>query len=366
MSRRKLAYLVFPDAHLEYAPSVLNSIALLSRYGFKVVVFHASKSASSQSEDTESVVFISAPPFHLPQHLPLRGKISHFIGFLSLFSAFLGQLLFERPDIVLGFDSRGFLVSRILAKNSIYFSLEAKIDVYHRAIQFLGVKRLAIQSLIRRDYLFPSSTKPLTHIVPNSSILWTEPELRRYRLPSSADYINIIYCGTLIWSHFPLECMQVIRLDKRYRLTIKGNAGDGMLQLLHDQFPDLFATGRILIDETYLSQTDLIDFLAGFDIGFCLYPSSILADFNYYTCPSGKMYVYFHAQVPCIGSLIPGLDDVERFRAGVLIENLSADAIHLAIQKILSNYSLYKRGCLNASRETNFKPFFDSMLNSPL
>lgn len=358
-----VALIVFPDPHLLYAPSVLNSISILGENKYKVYVVYAGTKAPSLIPDA-SIAYISSPSPALPAWLPARHRLSLFLGFIRLSCLCWWFSLRLKPSISIGFDSRGFLSLRLWSKNAIYYSLEAKRDVYHLICLILGVNKLAIQSYLRKDYLFPESSNVKAWIVPNSPLC--SPARPSPPSPAPIAHVSIVYSGSLIWSHFPLSIIQTLELNPSYHLTLQGSVNSEMLSLLKNQFSSLFRDRRIIIEDGYMSQKDLILYLSKFDVGLCLYSEHLRFDFNYQTCPSGKMYNYFQAGLPCLGSDVPGLVDIRNCQAGVLLGDLSPMAIDAGIQNILENYSLYQTGCLEAAKIFDFRSSFLSLLSDSI
>lgn len=361
MDASPVAFIVFPDSHLLYAPSVLNSIRVLAENKYRVYVVYAGAETPDLITDSP-IHYVSSPSPALPSWLPARHKLSLFLGFVRLLCLCWWLSLRLKPCISIGFDSRGFLALRMWSNDAVYYSLEAKHDFYHYLSRILGVKKLAIQSHVRKSYLFPSSPDVKFWIIPNSPL--SSPVLLSSSRATPIDSIRLVYSGTLIWSHFPLSIIQALELNDSYHLTLQGSANPEMLSLLKKHFSSLFRDGRVVIEDRYMSQDDLIYYLSGYDVGLCVYPEHLRSDFNYLTCPSGKMYNYFQAGLPCLGSDVPGLFDIRECQAGILLGDLSPKSIDAGIQSILKSYKAYKDGCAGAAKKFDFRSSFLSMLSS--
>jgi glycosyltransferase involved in cell wall biosynthesis len=77
-------------------------------------------------------------------------------------------------------------------------------------------------------------------------------------------------------------------------------------------------------------------------------------DFNYLSSPSGKLFNYYAAGVPVIGTDVLGLSSVHEFNTGILIKELSVGYILAAIKRIINNYEELSRNCIRAARHFDF------------
>ncbi|HEX6160189.1 MAG TPA: hypothetical protein VF111_08495, partial [Thermoanaerobaculia bacterium] len=95
--------------------------------------------------------------------------------------------------------------------------------------------------------------------------------------------------------------------------------------------------------------------------GFCFYDFNILArdDFNYVSCPSGKLFNYLAAGVPVIGSDVLGLQPVREKGCGVLLPDPTPHAIAEAIAMIEADRDGYRARCLAASVDFDFRAHLD-------
>ncbi|MFN9623930.1 MAG: hypothetical protein ACK587_14040 [Cyanobacteriota bacterium] len=357
-SSRK-ALLVFPDAHLRYSPSAINAATVLVEHGFDVTIICVSNHYASPGLGPQiHVKAISLPEFS--HRLPARLKLFHAVGFFLLAIKACSFGFKNKPNIVIGFDARGYLASRLASRKAAYFSLETIHDFYHSFSRFLGVQTLIIQSQLRKTFLFNRQSSMNVWYVPNS------PLSDHQSLPSRPSIkdgpIELVYCGGLIASNFSIECIDLLNQDPRYQLTIKGPANPDYLGFISEKYRPFLHSGRLRIDTSYESQADLVQYLASFHVGICIYPTIVFDDFNYLTSPSGKMYSYFAAQLPCVGSLVPGLSEIEHYRAGILVDQLSPQSLHSAIKRIASDYLLFKRGCAEAAEKLDFRRAFSSFL----
>ena len=115
---------------------------------------------------------------------------------------------------------------------------------------------------------------------------------------------------------------------------------------------------NLSIDNRYLRQHEVQQCLSKYEIGFCIYDFSMIPKDEHShvsNVPSGKMYNYFNALVPCIGNKCNGLLPIQKFGAGILLDNIDPQSIYDAVVKIKDNYNNYLEGCRKAAEFYDFK-----------
>ena len=140
-------------------------------------------------------------------------------------------------------------------------------------------------------------------------------------------------------------------------LTIKGVIYKNSVKTaILSRYSRLIDQGKVVLDETYTNQDNIVKYLTPFSIGFCFYDFNLISknDFNYLSSPSGKLFNYYAAGVPVIGTDVPGLSSVHEFKTGILIKELSVDCILTAIKRIINNYEEFSRNCIRAARHFDF------------
>jgi glycosyltransferase involved in cell wall biosynthesis len=89
-------------------------------------------------------------------------------------------------------------------------------------------------------------------------------------------------------------------------------------------------------------------FAASADIGL---QAQLNIGLNSYYCAPIKLFQYFAAGLPVIGSNFPGmLDVIEKNEAGICVDPEDVDAIAAAINRLLEDEALYQRMAENAAR----------------
>lgn len=235
---------------------------------------------------------------------------------------------------VVGIDSLGYIIGRFFFRNVIYYSLEVSKSQLNKFIfSEIPPDWLIIQSVPRLDYLAYKFDKAV--FIQNS------PILKESRSENHSYNGKLLYLGNIIKDHGVEMCIESLNYLKDETLYIKGVGDYKYVSHLKEKYGELYANGRFIIDNEYVEQDDLQNFIKDFDIGFCLYDfNKIGDDFNYKSSPSGKMFNYFMASIPVIGNNIIGLNIIKEYRAGFLLDYTDVESIVDAVAKIKNNYSL--------------------------
>lgn len=346
--------IVFPCDSLAYSPTIINMISLLSKKGnVRLVSFSDKRWVDSIGDIKCSYEFINFP-------LLVRRLLQRFPKFYSIirFIFLYFRLRNDRCcyDLIFGIDSLGYFVTKINFKNEniVYLSLEVYDDVWLKLTKLVGVGTLLIQSDERKKFLF-GDVNVNTFILPNSPIC-------DFELPIKNIGYNLIYIGGVYPAHGVEFCIETLYdLEQKFSLTVKGMISPRYRYKLEKKYAELLSSGRLILDDKYVSQSDLVLFLRNFDAGLCFYDTAgiLKNDFNYISCPSGKMYSYFAAGLPVIGQDILGMRDVLKNNAGILVENPCPKAISSAVQYVFKNYKFYSKNAIDAGKSMDFKNYFD-------
>jgi hypothetical protein len=197
---------------------------------------------------------------------------------------------------------------------------------------------LIIQSKIRANFLgFSSSEK--VRILDNVKI---DQEFISSSKIVNDQYIRsgLLYSGSICPELGEKILQKLVQDSKRtYQLTIHGDINISVEQV-----------NKLTIIKEFLSDFNLKELMFKSKVGIVLYDFkhiSRLRSFNFETGPSGKLLKYILCGLPVIGNKCEGLIEVERFNAGILLKNLTAEEINLAYNKINENYDFYKKGVRN-------------------
>jgi glycosyltransferase involved in cell wall biosynthesis len=356
----KSAVIVFTDEWLPYAPSVLNLLTCLKEKGYRVRVATIQSEAFRNFEAYENDVDSIRVPGMIRRVLVRRHWAYQFVKAL-LFAMFHGRAIL-RADICFCVDSLAFTVSRLFRREAYYVSLEAVRDRWFFLARRLGISHVLIQTPERFDFLFEDAVEaPACWILPNAPL--RDPNFA----PPDAKPHDLVYLGLVSPSHGVESCIEALAsLPDFYRLTVRGPSPSGFLQLAAVKYESTVNTGRLTLDPTYLAQEDVLPYLSQFGAGFCFYDFDILArnDFNYVSCPSGKLYNYLAAGVPVIGSDILGLRPVRENDCGVLLTKPTPKAIADAVQALAADQEGYRSRCLSAATQFDFRAHFDQFFSA--
>ncbi len=353
MKRRIL--IIFPDEWLSHSPTVLNLVKVF-RNDFKVTVltFNDGTFRNEQLVD-EEFSFIQIPHW-LAQVFLRRARV--------LYSLLKACLLFMRlktyrkshpVDEVIAIDSVGLWVAQTIFGECHFLSLEVKRDFFFRMCTPARIRSVVIQTPERLSALMPDRTTH-TFFIQNAPSL-AGNEIDRHQKSSFNG--TLLFLGNILPSHgiyAVLEAFDSVA-GLGYTLTIKGIIYKGHVRsYILERYKELFKRGKIVLDETYTPQDELIEYLSRFSLGFCLYDFNRIGskDFNYISSPSGKLFNYYAAGVPVIGTDVLGLDSVRQFRTGVLIQEISAASIREGISKIIAGYREFSRNCILAAKYFDF------------
>jgi glycosyltransferase involved in cell wall biosynthesis len=284
------------------------------------------------------------------------------INFLEIYNEFnfiKNHLAKEKPDFIIAVDSKNLWFTQILGKKVEFLSLEItpQIEFFQNQCNFENINSVIIQTKERYDYLFKNA-ELRTFYIQNAPV-FTPPQTNNHRE-------GLIFSGTASDEYGFFICLDFLKIYPEYTLTLRG----AMVakNRVETDYADLITNKNLIVDEKYLDDSEVVNYLRQFKIGFCFYNFKIkqLNTFHFRHVPSGKMFKYFAAGVPVIGVDIPGLKPIKDFEAGILIKDLEPENIKKAIDTIESNYDYYSQNCLKAAEHYSFdkmaKPFVDYLL----
>ena len=376
----KRVAIVFTDVWLAYSPTTLGIYDSLKKHGVAVAILTVTQNAAYARDLGRNVVIVDHESMPLGRLHNLAYRIKRRAARLAGIKAawlyrslgdYFQFLMFDKalrrfaPDEIIAVDLRALaIVQHSLPQVPVNLvSLEIPEPGEHKEpVVEQRISRVIIQSQARLERLF-NSAKPKAFFVQNA------PTFRTFALETS-NRMGLVFCGSAYEGFGIFSCLKFLSVNPEYHLTVKGVVPPQIQQYLKVIFPELLNKERLKIDTNYLEMDALVEFLKAFRIGFCFYDTGFdfYNRFNYHTVPSGKMFTYLASGVPVICNNLPGLRVVEKFGAGVLIEDLDAGSILSAIQKIEANYDYYAQNCLKAaahfSFEESLQPFIDELLVS--
>jgi len=351
------ALIVFPDEWLSYSPTILNIISLLVDKGWAVTVYAVYNERYQKLQIANVKIFWVKMP-----KLPLIRFEKHFLyKFYKLMKLVISlrNVRYNEYSVVIGVDSIGYCALRTVFSRGVLLSLEVARDVFWKICQYFGIDTLIIQTEERRDYVLKDMKNVKTFFLQNAPIYD-----RVIPTPVRTGY-KLIYFGNIIDAHGVEYCIESLNcLDDRYTLTLKGSIYERYRVDLERKYHVLFNTRRIILDCNYVEQHNVLKYLADYDIGFCFYSEEVIsaAIFDYISAPSGKLFNYYAAGVPVIGTNIIGLKSVSDFNAGILLNDSRPEHIKKSLEIIKDNYDIYVKNCYRAAKAFDFNDSFNGIL----
>ena len=372
----KKVTILFGDRHLSYSPTVIGLYDLLSTHFDVTIVSKGPGDFNNKPLPNRKVIYIDEKRYDFVSKIvrrltfevralvdhevsQLRKKNVHYSG-LHEFEFIKSYLSREVADIVIAVDFKTLSFARVLDKNVEFLSLEIKDgDEYHDGRDLKNIDSVIIQTPERYKYLF-GDEQIRTFFVQNAPV-FLPPEDKRERR-------GLVYCGTA-WDAFGFyHVLEFLKQFPDDSLTVKGAILDDDRKRVGSEYGKLIAEKRLIIDDNYLDDADVVNYLRRFRIGFCFYNFDIkwVNNFNYLSAPAGKLFKYIAAAVPVVGIDVPGLKLIEEFDCGKLIKDLNPKSIRKALDEIEENFEYYSENCLTAAEHFSFdkaaKPFVDYLL----
>lgn len=372
---RKKVLIVFSDDWLAYSPSVINLYDVLSSESDVNIVAFEPVWIGPQKLERRTVYYI-----HITERVErIKNKIKYCASRISRrFRAFhwlqgidydrwlkalllVARILKIHADAVVAVDFLSFwAVQKAFGKGHL-LSLEIlENDIFRKHVDPERIQSVIIQSEERYKYLFPD-LKPKRFLVPNAPIYKPSTQMPAIRE-------GLIFSGTAMKGFGIYACLDFLSEHPEFSLTIKGAIPAHERGIIRSKYGHLIDEKKLFIDDSYIDQEFIINYLSHFRIGFCFYDTSIdhFGTFNYLTGPSGKLFNYYAAGVPAIASDLPGLRSVSERDTGILLGDLSPRSIRGAIERIESNYAHYSANCLMAAEYFSFdkaiEPFVEYAL----
>lgn len=352
----KNVLIVFPDEWLSYSPTVINLAHCFMQEGDSVkIITIKNGDFNNDSVRNLDITYINTNNYikELFEDICSYKTYKLFLLIMNLIK------IKKRYDIVIGIDSIGYLACKISRKKPIYLSLEVVKDKYFNMCSFLGINKMIIQSKVRKEYLLGSK------------------EVEYFKLPNSPIYTDInipinrkkrmIYFGNICREHGVYDCIESLKyLDDNYSLELHGILSVSIHKDIFKKYQKYIKNGRLIISKEYISETNIVNYLSEYYIGLCFYDFTLIGenDFNYISCPSGKLYNYYAAGLPVVGNDILGLKSCEKYNCGILLKEINGFNIAKAILDIGKNYENIKSNCITAAKKNDFYKYFKNIYAS--
>jgi len=349
---KKNICIIFPEGTISYSPTIINIVKELSVFcSVEVLCFDTGDFNVNLKNDINIKYSVIKVNYNFYRFLFKFGIHKPYL----LMLLFMHILNYKEYDEIIAVDSLALLPASFCFKNIHFLSLEIRKDLYFLLSSKNRIKSLIIQTREREKYLFQNFAKPVFYIHNSPYFKKDMPEPK----PKTNQCIKLIYFGNVVLQHAVYELIVSIKnINANCSLTMKGNITPDEKNKIIRNYPDLIQNNKLILDSTYIEDDQIADYLSNFQIGFCFYSFVNITKknfYNYFTSPSGKLFNYYNAGVPVIGNKILGLQSIEDFKAGILIENLSSENINSSIHRIMRNYSVYKSNARKAAEHFDFK-----------
>ena len=358
MRRREVVIVSFPYEWICYSQMVLGLCRSIADRGYQVSVVYIRIAGSQWPAPSEEmgISFSEAQINRLAWRIISQVSLIRDI-YLSVALFFKVERLKSNASKVvlsLGVDNAGFLsVARDQFARKVFVSHELDKDLLLLLCKLLGVENLITQSFSRREYLFTHKKAPKTWIVPNSSDFSASGTLLSKKCPGTS--IRLIYVGNIIKEHSIEAMIQATECTANASLHLHGPCSEQYLDCIWSRYGSLRQSNRLSVSTEYLDTPELTRLLHDFDVGFCLYDLRRCEyDFNYESCPSGKLHLYANCGMPVIGSDILGLRDIASRGLGRLVKENKPSEICEAIHEIINNYDGYSHAAKIFANENSF------------
>ncbi len=374
---RKKILIIFPYEWLAFSPTVINLYDVLTKVSDVTIVTLEPYYFSNQRMENRKVDYVHVPEslVHAADKLGMfASKVAHKLtrfswilridfkrGLIAIL--FLWKSLKHRRDAIIGTDALGYWVAHLMSRESHWLSLEIREDDMFLGLVDKGkIRSVVIQSEERYRHLFPANN--IEHFIVQNAPIY------QLQINRTHERKGLIYCGTAVPGFGLFYYLGFISEFSDFALTLRGAIPSNIREQVQNEYSHLITQRRLVIDDSYLDQTMITKYLTQFRIGFCFYDISdaFFNSFNYLSVPSGKLFSYFAAGVPVIGSDIPGLLPVKDFNAGILTNDYSPESIHAAIEVIEGDFDRYSANCYRAAEYFSFDksvaPFVDHLIGN--
>ncbi len=264
-------------------------------------------------------------------------------------------------DKVIAVDIKNLFYCTLLKQKVDFLSME--LGMNEKLLSFTDasiINCIITQSKERLEYLFPDQLLK-TFYIQNA------PVYKEVSIP--AEKKGLLYGGTA-WDPFGFyHCLDYLKAYKEETLTVQGAVPKADENKIHKLYKNLLTEKRLIINDSYIENDEVVNYFSQFEIGFCFYNFDLdwVNHFNYKSAPSGKLFKYLAAGVPVVAVDIVGFAFVKDLACGVLVPDLSAGKIREAIVEIRNNYEIFSANAIAAAKHFSFdkmaQPYIDFVKN---
>lgn len=362
---------IFPDEYLAYSPSVINLRDVLSEDFDVSVLAFAPQHVTRQRLERPGITYLSIPRAMETTCAWLSGWVARLGRPFNCLKALRALWLLRaarrfRPDQVVGVDFLGLWVAQKAFGSGHLLSLEIRLeDYFYRRANRAAIRSVLTQDEERYRHQFPDGgVQPPHFVVPNSPVFRPLPDdVRRGRDPS-----RLVFFGSALAEFGIFQCLDFLVAHPRFTLTVRGAMSETIRAEIAARYGELLADERLIVDRQYVENDQVAAYLSQFRIGLCCYDLSQFGAnaFNYATGSAGKLFNYYAAGVPVVGSDLPGMRSVREFDAGVLIPAFTPENLLAAVERIEADYDRLAENALRAAAHFSFdravRPFRDFLL----
>lgn len=379
--KKKIAIL-FPNEHIAYSPTTLgiydalvlqNDVMLFAATSSKFRVDNFdNRNINYFPYTTNRIRKLKAVPFFLINKIGSFFSKKFALGKLNIYN-YVRYLEYKKAlkninisdfDEVIAIDVLILYAARFVCKRVSFLSLEL-YEEERGLIPLLKsnfIKCIITQTEQRYNFLFKNNDYKVF-------LIQNAPNYKAIDALSKNEN-SLLFNGTALERFGLYHCLNFVRNYPMYTITLRGAIMESEKSKVLINYKKEIENENIIFTENYMESKALLQFMAQYEIGFCFYDLSFpsMNTFNYHSAPSGKMFAYFAAAVPVIANRLDGLQIIEEFGAGILIENFEPDTILQAVIKIKNNYLFYQQNCHKAAQhfsfDKNVQPFVQFLQNN--
>ncbi len=377
----KKILILFPLEHIAFSPTTLGIYDALSAHANVTILCPKTNSFKVDNIGNRQIEYFNfntskqrkikaLPLFFLAKcKLKFSGfnqfnhlKIYDFVRYLEYKKA-IKKIALSNYDEIISVDILMLAIVTGLKKTSSFLSLELndnEIPILKSIAPSL-IKAVIIQTQNRYNHIF-GTQQHKTFFIQNAPIFVDIKSVNKINN-------SIIFNGTATPWFGLYHALDFVKKYPEYSSTFKGSISNTDHEKVMVNYSSLVEKANVNFNKAYVESSDMLAFMAQYEIGFCFYDLTYpnMNTYNYKSAPSGKMFAYLAAGVPIVANNLEGLKIIEDFEAGILINDFKPETILDAITTIKNNYDFYKENCKKAAIYYSFDkavlPFTNFLIN---
>jgi hypothetical protein len=367
---KKKICILYPYSWLAFAPATLNlHDALAEKYDASIILTHADPVSKKDVEKNRSILQLDYTTGLSTELGFLAQKLLYRLGLTKNNAQSYGDYLErralrrilqqQRPEQIVVADLDLLTIVQKFFQGPIHL-LELELGNFKKLpdIKLDLITSLITESEPRKKIMFSDNANIKTFYIPLSNVF----KAIEKPVTTPGDYL---YCGSAIPPFGIFSCINLLKMDSNFQLTVKGRIPSRIEAESIMNYSDFLDDNRLHLDYSYTLADELQKELAKFRIGFCFYDTRFQAMRNPHIehVSSQKVYLYYGSGVPVIANRLAGLQHIEDFGCGILLDDMRLDSIYEATQIIENNYDYYVQNCFAAaeyfSYDKHVKPFIE-------